>query len=178
MREVVPIRERKLDYLFVGFFLLNLLFITPIVDMEQLMIDDPNDFDYPVWPPKPFVDLIHWYGSNFDPPLMARPAWWRATIWIDQLFFFPFYAAGIWSFIKGKDGIRNWCFIWASVMMTNVTIILFEETVGPHATDNLALVYLLNLPWFSIPIVLMWRMWSTTTPFTREATEGGASDGA
>ena len=63
-------------------------------------------------------------------------------------------------------------------MMTNVTIILFEETVGPHATDSLALVYLLNLPWFSIPIVLMWRMWSTTTPFTREATEGGASDGA
>ena len=85
MREVVPIRERKLDYLFVGFFLLNLLFITPIVDMEQLMIDDPNDFDYPVWPPKPFVDLIHWYGSNFDPPLMARPAWWRATIGFSTL---------------------------------------------------------------------------------------------
>ena len=63
-------------------------------------------------------------------------------------------------------------------MMTNVTIILFEETVGPHATDSLGLVYLLNLPWFSIPIVLMWRMWSTTTPFTREATDGhGADDG-
>lgn len=170
-RTVVPIRERKLDYLFVGFFLLNILFISTIVDIEQLIIDDPNDFEYPFWPPAPFVDLIHWYGSNFDPPLMAREAWWRATIWIDQLFFVPFYAVATYAFIKGKDWIRNWCFIWGSVMMTNVFIICFEEAVGGTPTDHLPMVLALNLPWFSIPIVLMWRMWKTQTPFTREATE-------
>lgn len=168
-REVVPLRERKLDWLFVGFFLLNASFITPIVDLEQLVIDDPNNFEYPIWPPKPFVDLIHWYGSNFDPPLMARPAWWRATIWIDQIFFFPFYLTALYAFIKGKDWIRNWCFVWGGVMMTNVTIICFEEAVGAHAAPNLPMVLALNFPWFTVPIVLMWRMWKTTTPFTREA---------
>ena len=110
-RQVLPIKKRPIDMYFVGFFLLNVLFITTIVDIEQLVIDDPSDFEYPLWPPAPFVDLIHWYGSNFDPPLMARPAWWRATIWIDQLFFLPFYLAAIHAFIKGKGWIRNWCFI-------------------------------------------------------------------
>lgn len=177
MRRVIPLRERKLDYLFLGFFFLNLLFITPIVDFEQLMIADPSDFEYPIWPPAPFVDLIHWYGSNFDPPLMARPAWWRATIWIDAVFFFPFYATAIYSFIKGKDWIRNWCFIWGSVMMTNVFIICFEEALGAHATDSLPFVLFVNFPWFTVPIVLMWRMWKTTTPFTEPA-EGGAAEEA
>ena len=169
MRRVIPLAERKLDLLFIGFFFLNVLFITPIVDFEQLAIADPNDFDYPLWPPAPFVDLTHWYGSNFAPPLMARPAWWRATIWIDALFFFPFYVAALYAFIKGKDWIRNWCFIWASVMMTNVFIICFEETLGAHPTEHLALVLALNFPWFTVPIVLLKRMWSTTTPFTEPA---------
>ena len=65
---------------------------------------DPNHFTYPLWPPAKMVDLVHWYGRTFDPPLMARPAWWRATIWIDALFFGPFYAFAIYAFIKGKTG--------------------------------------------------------------------------
>ena len=175
MRTFKPLRERKLDYLFVGFFLLNLLFITPIVDLEQLVIDDPNDFKYPIWPPAFFVDLTHWWGSNFDPPLMARPAWWRATIWIDQVFFCPFYAAAIYAFVKGKEWIRNWCFVWASVMMTNVFIICFEEMIGEHATPAAGMVLFANFPWFTVPIVLLWRMWSDPHPFTKEA-EAAATD--
>ncbi|MEO0322121.1 MAG: emopamil-binding family protein [Myxococcota bacterium] len=168
-RRVKPLSERKLDYLFVGFFLLNILFITPIVDIEQLVIDDPNDFEYPLWPPAAMVDLVHWWGRNFDPPLMAREAWWRATIWIDQIFFFPFYAAAIYAFIKGKEWIRNWCFVWGSVMMTNVFIICWEECFGAHATDSVGLVLFANFPWFTVPIVLMARMWNAPHPFTEEA---------
>lgn len=171
MREVIPLRERKLDYAFIVFFLINALFITTIVDLEQLVIADPANFDYPIWPPRVFVDLVHWYGSNFDPPLMARPAWWRATIWIDELFFLPFYIFGVRAFILGKDGIRNWAMLWSGVMMTNVFIICFEETLGSTPTDHLPMVLALNLPWFSFPILMLWRMWKTDHPFTREVKE-------
>ena len=64
---------------------------------------------------------------------MARPAWWRATIWIDALFFGPFYVFAIYAYIKGRNWIRFGSIIWASVMLTNVTIILFEEVMGEHA---------------------------------------------
>jgi len=71
------------------------------------------------------VDLVHWYGNNFDPLLIARPAWWRATIWIAALFFGPFYVFAIYAYAKGKNWIRFASIVCASVMLTNVFIILF-----------------------------------------------------
>ncbi len=133
------------------------------------MIADPLNFDYPLWPPAPLVDLVHWWGKNFDPVLLARPAWWRATIWIDALFFGPFYGFALYAFIKGKDWIRLPSVIWASVMMTNVTIILFEELVGAHATPARALVLLVNLPWLLVPVGVIARMWKSEHPFSESA---------
>ena len=59
--------------------------------------------------------------------------------------------------------------IWASVLMTNVTIILFEEVAGPSATPQLPLVILLNLPWLLVPIAALIRMWRNEHPFTETA---------
>ena len=47
----IPFSQRKVDWIFVGFFLINLFFITYIVDIEQLIIPDPAHFQQPVWPP-------------------------------------------------------------------------------------------------------------------------------
>ncbi len=155
-----------MDLAFIGFFLVNLTFITYIVDLEQLVVADPTRFDYPVWPPGFLVDLVHWWGKSFDPVLMARPPWWRATIWIDSLLFGPFYAAAIYAFIRGREWIRNFCFIWAGLMTANVTIILFEELLGPHATPARAIVVGANLPWLCFPTLVCLRMWREH-PFSR-----------
>jgi hypothetical protein len=106
MRRAVPLRERPLDWLILGFFVVNLGFITYIVDVEQLVVPDPAHFEYPLWPPRSMVDLVHWWGNHFDPLLMARPPWWRATIWLDSIFFGPFYALAIHALVKGKEWIR------------------------------------------------------------------------
>lgn len=166
MSKVLPLSKRPLDFAIVIFYCINLLFITYIVDIEQLVIADTSNFQYPVWPPKSLVDLVHWYGRNFDPVLMARPAWWRATIWIDALFFGPYYAFAIYAFVKGKNWIRFASIMWASVMITNVTIILFEEVLGQHATPELGRVLLANASWLIFPVLVLWRMWSSTEPFT------------
>jgi hypothetical protein len=169
MRTVIPLRERKIDIVIICFFILNFTFITYIVDIEQNIIPDPYNFTYPIWPPAPFVDLIHWYGDTFDPVLMARPMWWRMTIWIDTLLFGPFYAFAIYAFIKGKEWIRVPCFIWGSMLITNVLIILGEEIAGTHPTPNLPVVLMLNLPWLLFPMFVIYRMWRNNHPFTREA---------
>ena len=49
MGETIPLAERKIDYLFIGYWVLNLSFITYIVDIEQLVIADPSNFEYPLW---------------------------------------------------------------------------------------------------------------------------------
>ena len=53
-KTVIPLQQRKLDWLIVFFFLLNLFFITYIVDIEQLII--PNPYHYQ----PTFGRLRHW----------------------------------------------------------------------------------------------------------------------
>ncbi len=165
---VVPFKKRPIDWIIVGFFIINLGFITYIVDIEQLIIADPNNFTYPAWPPSKLVDLVHWWGHHYDPLLMARPPWWRATIWIDSLFFGPFYATAIYAFIKGKNWIRTFCFVWAGMMMSNVLIILFEELGGPHASPTPGMQLFANGPWLLFPLLVIARLARNNHPFTEE----------
>jgi hypothetical protein len=165
-RRTIPLTQRRGDIAILAFFLVNILFITYVVDVEQLIIPDPAHFTYPAWPPRPAVDAIHWWGRTFDPVLLARPAWWKMTIWIDALFFGPFYIAGIYAYVRGREWIRIPSIICASTMLTNVLIILGEEAYGAHATPHFPVVFAFNLPWLLFPIYIIYRMWRSPAPFT------------
>jgi len=169
VRRLIPLARRRLDLFFVAFFLVNLGFITYIVDFEQIAIPTVVHFTYPLWPPAPLVDLVHWWGHTFDPLLIARPPWWKATIWIDALFFGPFYAVAIYAYLKGREWIRIPSIIWASVLVTNVIIILSEELTGPYATPQPLVVLLANLPWLIVPLAVIARMARAEHPFTAAA---------
>ena len=169
MRKALPLSKRKIDLVILAFFWINIVFVTYMIDVEQLVIADPETFDYPAWPPAFMVDLVHWWGDNFDPLLMARPAWWRMTIWIDSLFFGPFYIVAIYAYTKGKQWIRIPSIVYASVMLTNVTIILGEEFIGEHATTAPWIVLGANLAWLVVPLVILYRMGRDPQPFTTEA---------
>jgi len=168
-REPIPLRERRGDWLFLGFFLLNATVITYVVDLEQLVIADPARFDPPLWPPAPLVDLVHWWGNTFDPLLIARPAFWRMTIWIDVLFFGPYYVAALYAFARGRDWIRVPALVWSGTMLANVLIILMEERFGVHATPHFGIVLLANASWLLMPLATIWRM-RRDHPFTRPVT--------
>jgi hypothetical protein len=166
----VPLSARKVDIAILAFYWLNLLVITYIVDVEQLTIPDMHGaWTYPAWPPKPAVDLIHWYGTSFDPVLIARPVWWKMTIWLDSLVFGPYYAFAIYAFTKGKDWIRIPSIIQSSLLIAVVVIILGEETAGEHATPHLAFVYALNAPWLLMPMLVIARMYRAERPFAKTA---------
>ncbi|HLY30331.1 MAG TPA: emopamil-binding family protein [Ktedonobacterales bacterium] len=168
-RQRIPLAQRTLDLAIIVFFLVNLLFITYVVDLEQLVIANPAHFSYPIWPPAPAVDAIHWWGRTFDPVLLARPVWWKMTIWLDDLGFGPFYLVAIYAFIAGKDWIRLPSVIYGAMLFTVVVIILGEEFAGANATPHFPIVLLANLPWLVFPIIIIARMWRTEHPFTRAA---------
>jgi hypothetical protein len=162
----VPLRQRRWDLVFVAFYLLNVTFITYVVDIEQLIIADPAGVDHPLWPPAPLVDLVHWYGLNHDPLLIARPPFWRMTIWIDVVFFGPYYLFAIYAFVRGRDWIRVPALVWSGTMAANVLIILMEERYGQWAAPNFGAVLALNAPWLLMPLATIWRM-RRDHPFTR-----------
>jgi hypothetical protein len=167
-RVVIPFRQRRLDWLFVFFFVINFFFITYVVDLEQLVIPDPTQYRQPAWPPTPMLKVIHTYGTNIDPLLMARPQWWKNTIWLDVLIYGPFYFFAIYAFVRGREGIRIPAIFYAGMMFADVFIIMGEEIAGPHATPHLAIVTALNLPWLLLPLLLTARLWKEH-PFTRSA---------
>jgi hypothetical protein len=169
MAEPIPLSKRPLDLAFVAFFAINVLGITYMEGFEQLAVADPNDFEYPLWPPPFMVDLVHWWGRNFDPLLMARPVWWRVIIGIDVVFFGPFYVCAIYAFTKGREWIRIPSIIWASAMLTMVAVILGEEMFGEHATPELAIVLLANAFWGLFPLLVLYRMITRPHPFTTAA---------
>src|SRR4029434_9612659 len=125
-------------------------------------------FDYPVWPPAPMVDLVHWYGTRYDPLLMARPPFCRMTIWIDVLFFGPFYLSALYAFVRGRDWIRVPALVWSGTMLANVSIILMDERYGATPAPNFAFVLALNLPWLLMPVAMIGRM-RHDHPFTHPA---------
>lgn len=167
-RLVVPLSQRRLDLAFIVFFAINLGFVTYLIDVEQLTIADPTHFTYPLWPPRAIVDMVHWWGRTYDPALMARQPYWRATIWLDVLGFGPFYALAIYAFVKGRDFIRVPAFVWAGVMFANVIIILFEEFLGAHATPRPGVVLAANLPWLVMPWLVVARLARHSHPFAKE----------
>ena len=110
-REVIPFRERKQDIALWIFFLVNVIFVTYQADIEQLVIRDPDNFTYPIWPPAYMIDFLHWYFENYDPLLYERPVWYTTIVCIDQVVYGPFYIAALYAFWKGKEWIRNWSII-------------------------------------------------------------------
>jgi hypothetical protein len=177
MRVAIPLSRRPLDAALVVFFAVNLTFTTYVVSLEQIVIDDPSRFVPPLWPPERLLALVHWWERSFDPLLLARPAWYRATIWLDVLVFGPFYAAAIYAFVRGRDWIRLPSLVWATMLFTNVFIILFDELKGIHASPSPGVVVAANAPWLVVPVVVAWRVWRSEHPFTREAAGGAAPGG-
>lgn len=174
MRVSIPLPRRPLDLALVAFFVVNLCFTTYVVSLEQVVVADPLHFVPPAWPPERLLALVHWWERSFDPLLLARPAWYRATIWLDVLVFGPFYAVAIYAFGRGRDWIRLPSVIWASMLFTNVFIILFDELKGIHATPSPGIVLAANAPWLLVPFVVVWRVARSEHPFTREDAGGAA----
>ena len=169
MQPANPLGKRPMDIVLLIYFIFNLVAISYVFDIEQIIITNTASFTYPAWPPRAIVDLGHWWGRTFDPLLNARPVWWRATIWIDALLFGPYYAFAIFAFIKGRKWIRVPSIVYASVMLTNVTIILSEEIWGPYATPHLASVAGANASWIIAPILIIWRMRKDPFPAAGES---------
>jgi len=168
-RVVVPLRERPWDLVIVAFFLVNLCFVTYFVDIEQLTIANPAHFRFPLWPPRPIVEMVHAYGRRYDPLLMARPPFWKMLIWMDVLGFGPFYAVAVYAFVRGREWIRTPAIFWSGLMVTDVLVILSQEHSGQWATPHFGIVLALNLPWLALPVAVLVRLAVAPHPFTRPA---------
>ena len=151
-----PARNRSVDYFIMAFYA-GAFMVIYLLEIEQLVIADPENFDYPVWPPRKLVDLIQWWGLNYHGGLWARPAWYRATIWVDVFFSGPVYIAGIYAFYLKKAWIKYPAILQSFILIIIVFISAYEEIWGVYAGDQKVIVLTSMLLWMLGPMIVIMR---------------------
>lgn len=184
---VVLAPMRAVDALLVCWFAIGIL-ITFFIDMEQVLIADPDEYYYTLhlsghpwvasrWPPRACVLAIHWWGHLADKLVLARPVWFQAAIWLEVLVQAPFYAIAIFAFLRQLNWIRTPAIVYSTVLLTIMPIVLAEQYFGEHRTAKPLLVTAVYGPYVVMPILLLLRVSSPQVfpPPTQAKAEAAAS---
>jgi len=150
------------DKLLVGWFVLGAA-ITYLIDMEQVLIDDPSTYGTPgahtpIWPPTSCVHAIHWWGRTADHLVLARPTWYKIAIWLEVYVQAPFYVLAILAFLRQQSFIRLPAIIYSTVLLTIMPIVLGEQYYGPHRTEQPLLVTAVYGAYVVMPILVLLRV--------------------
>lgn len=151
-----PAQNRWWDHVIIVFYIIAFLVIW-LIEIEQVVIGDPENFNYPIWPPRYFVDLTHWWGDRFHGALYHRPAWYKLTIWYDLIFSWFVYLAGIYAFAKRKAWIKWPAIIQAAGLFIIVIYSAWQEVFGIYATEGKYIVLASMIPWAVVPGMIVRR---------------------
>lgn len=149
----MPLRRRPLDAFLVFWFC---LFAISSLVYEQFIVFG--------------VDLAattnifgrswYWYAHSFDPIFLDTPLWLRIMCGIDAHVFGPFYLVLIYAFARRRNWIRIPALLYGAAIVYSTAVYFGFEFLDESnkAQANLWAVFLVNIPYTLIPLLLMWRM--------------------
>ncbi len=162
--ENLPLRERPIDWFFLGIFALFTItsMISDMVPTLGVDFSDPssNFFVYSNW----------WYAHDADPLFMHPPVWMRIVTGLSAFVYPIFYVLLIVSILRGWNWIQLPSVIYATMIASITGLIVFGvEFFGEpeFITQNATKFLVFNLPYVLIPILLLIRM-RKPLPFTRK----------
>ena len=102
----------------------------------------------------------YWYASSFDPVFLDTPLWLRIMCTIDGYVFGPFYLVLIYAFIRGRNWIRVPALIYGAAIIYSTALYFGWEFLDAanRGRANLLGVFLVNIPYTIVPLLLMWRV--------------------
>lgn len=152
-RAVTPLRDRPFDAFLVFWFALfavsSLVFEPFIVfDVDLSTTTDP------------FGQTWHWYASSFDPIFLDTPLWLRIMCGIDAFVFGPFYLVLIYALSRARTWIRIPALLYGAAIVYSTAVYFGYEVLDAanRTQANLLAVFLINIPFTIVPLLLLWRM--------------------
>lgn len=102
----------------------------------------------------------YWYASSFDPIFLETPLWLRIMCGIDAFVFGPFYLLLIYALVRERNWIRIPALLYGAAIVYSTAVYFGYEVLDPtnRAAAKLSMVFLVNIPFTLIPLLLMWRM--------------------
>ena len=117
----------------------------------------------------------YWYASSFDPVFLDTPLWLRIMCGIDAFVFGPFYLVLIYALARGRNWIRVPALLYGAAIVYSTVVYFGWEFLDPgnRADAHLLGVFVVNIPYTVVPLLLMWRM-RRRDPFPEPAERIGA----
>lgn len=120
-----------------------------------------------MWPPRVLVDALHKYWApNFDNLVTARPVFYKTYMWMEVLFFGPFYLVAAAAILRKRDWVRIPCIIYASFMMCKIVVLMAEGTFGQWRSPNPLVYDLAHSVYLVVPAWLIAHCWAHEKPFS------------
>jgi hypothetical protein len=165
--KVKPLRKRPFDAFLVFFFC---VFAISSLVYEQFVIfgvDLSTTWDI-------FGRSWYWYARSFDPVFLDPPLWLRIMCTIDGYVFGPLYLVFIFAFVKGRDWVRIPALLYGAAIVYSTLVYFGWEFLDEanRSQANLVAVFVVNIPYTVVPLLLMWRM-RLPEPFTRGTAASG-----
>jgi len=153
MLTVMPLRRRPFDAFLVFCFC---LFAVSSLIYEQFIVfgvDLSTTTDI-------FGRSWYWYARSFDPIFLDTPLWLRIMCTIDAYVFGPFYLVLIYALVRERNWIRVPALLYgAAIVYSTLVYFGYEFLDEPNrAQANLLAVFLVNIPYTLVPLLLMWRV--------------------
>ena len=156
-----PLRSRPFDAFLV--FCFSLFAVSSLVFEPFIVFDvDLSTASDPVG------KTWYWYASSFDPIFLDTPLWLRIMCGIDAFVFGPFYLVLIYALVRARSWIRVPALLYAAAIVYSTVVYFGYEVLDPanRAQANLSAVFLINIPFTLVPLLLLWRM-SSANPSAR-----------
>ena len=152
VKEVIPLRERPFDRLFIiffSFFVCSSFFTSSLRALNVPLTPDSKNF---------VLRGLYWYGLKIDPLYIFNPPWFQIVSFIDAFIYGPFYLLLIYALVKGKNWIRLPALLYVSAIASSTTIAFGTEYLGDSPPLNTPLFLAINLSYLLVPLALGYRM--------------------
>ncbi|KAK9790563.1 hypothetical protein WJX73_006992 [Symbiochloris irregularis] len=146
---VRPLLQRRFDLFMVAFFLMHIP-VTAIVDSQIVL---PRDW-YPAWA----RDLLNWYLSTFNDPLIKQGQPWFVSLCYTEVYLqFPFFFVGAYAFAFAREWVRPGAVVYGFCTATTLVPILAEILTSNDHSFNKAILCGFYLPFLVVPLAIGFR---------------------
>lgn len=150
---MIPLRQRPFDCFLLCWFC---AFAVSSLVYEQFIVfgvDLASTTDI-------FGRSWYWYARSFDPIFLDTPIWLRIMCGIDAYVFGPFYLILVYALVRGRNWIRVPALLYGAAIVYSTAVYFGYEFLdhANRAQANLWAVFLVNIPYTVVPLLLMWRV--------------------
>jgi hypothetical protein len=148
-----PLRGRPFDAVLVFFFCVFALTSFVYEQFVVFGVDLSTTTDI-------FGRSWYWYARSFDPVFLDPPLWLRIMCGIDAYVFGPCYLMLIYAFVAGRNWVRVPALLYGSAIVYSTLVYFGWEFLAAEnrAQANLLAVFIVNIPYTVVPLLLMWRV--------------------